>query len=78
METAQPAGTVKHCYALRYQEDGVGQAKRVEFDAANPAYALSIAAGEARGRWAELSRAGTPLCHLGSARSGEDYLWIIQ
>ncbi|MBJ7501188.1 MAG: hypothetical protein JHC57_15645 [Sphingopyxis sp.] len=64
-------------FTLRYDEDGLGLEKRIEFDAGNPAQALLIAQGEAAGRWAELSANGKPICRLGRAGAGAGDYWVI-
>jgi hypothetical protein len=65
-------------FTLRYDEDGLGLDKRIEFDAGNPAQALSIAQGEAEGRWAELSVDGRPLCRLGRTATDVGDYWVIR
>ncbi|HJS12320.1 hypothetical protein [Sphingopyxis sp.] len=65
-------------YALRYEDDGIGIEKRVEFEADTPAQALLIAQGEAEGRWAELSADGRPICLLGRENLGAGNYWIIR
>ncbi|HET6526875.1 hypothetical protein [Sphingopyxis sp.] len=64
-------------YTLRYQDDGLGVEKRVEFDADSPARALGIAQGEAEGRWAELCIDGKPVCRIGRAGTGAGDYWVI-
>jgi hypothetical protein len=65
-------------YALRYEDDGIGIEKRVEFEADTPAQALLIAQGEAEGRWAELSADGRPICLLGRENLGAGNYWVIR
>jgi hypothetical protein len=61
------AAVSRRTYTLRYDDDAVGIGKRVEFEAANAAYALEIARGEADGRRALLLENGRPLCRLEKA-----------
>lgn len=65
-------------YALRYEDDGIGIEKRVEFEADTPAQALLIAQGEAEGRWAELSADGRPICLLARETLGAGNYWVIR
>jgi hypothetical protein len=65
-------------YALRYEDDGIGIEKRVEFEADTPAQALLIAQSEAEGRWAELSADGRPICLLGRENLGAGNYWVIR
>ena len=51
-------------YSLRFSEDGVGLAKRVEFKAADASMALQVAHKEAAGRAAELWHGPQKLCTL--------------
>ncbi len=64
-------------YTLRYDEDALGVAKRVEFEAESAACALEIARGEAAGRRALLLENGRPLCRLTKAFPGEAPYWIL-
>jgi len=64
-------------YTLRYEEDALGIDKRIEFEAASPAYALEIAGAEAEGRRALLLENGRPICALVKAAAGDAPLWII-
>lgn len=61
-------------FTLRYEDDGLGLDKRVEFDGEHPALALSLSAGETPGRRAILLADGKPLCRLGHE---EDGFWIV-
>lgn len=63
---------------LRYEDDGLGVEKRVEFEADSPAQALLIAQGEAEGRWAELSADGQRICQLGREGLGAANYWVIR
>lgn len=65
-------------YTLRYEEDGLGVEKRVEFEAKTPAQALLIAQGEAEGRWAELCADGKLVCRLGRQSTGASNYWVIR
>jgi hypothetical protein len=65
-------------YTLRYEDDGLGVEKRVEFEAATPAQALLIAQGEAEGRWAELCADGLLICWLGRQSTGDSNYWVIR
>lgn len=64
-------------YSLHYEEDALGIAKRVEFEARSAAYALEIAVAEADGRQALLLEDGRPLCRLIKALPGEAPYWIV-
>jgi hypothetical protein len=61
-------------FTLRYDDDGLGLDKRVEFDGTTPAIALNLASGEAAGRRAVLLADGKPLCRLGREVDG---FWIV-
>lgn len=61
-------------FTLRYDDDGLGLDKRVEFDGTNPAIALNLASGEAPGRRAVLLADGKPLCRLGREAGG---FWVV-
>lgn len=65
-------------YMLRYEDDGLGVEKRVEFEADTPARALLIAQSEAEGRWAELSANGRSICRLGRENVGAGNYWVIR
>ena len=65
-------------YMLRYEDDGLGVEKRVEFKADTPAQALLIAQAEAEGRWAELSADGKPICRIGRENVGTGNYWVIR
>lgn len=65
-------------FSLHYEDDGLGLEKRVEFEARNAALALSIAHGEAEGRWAELLADGRPVCRLGRSATSAGDFWIIR
>jgi hypothetical protein len=71
------AAVSRRTYTLRYDDDAVGIGKRVEFEAANAAYALEIARGEADGRRALLLEYGRPLCRLEKAVPGDASFWIV-
>lgn len=51
-------------YSLRFSDDGVGLAKRVEFEALDAGMALRVAHKEAAGRAAELWHGRRKLCTL--------------
>jgi hypothetical protein len=74
---ARRAPGSRRTYTLRYDDDEHGIGKRVEFEAANAAYALEIARGEADGRWALLLEDGRPLCRLEKATPGDATFWIV-
>jgi hypothetical protein len=71
------ASLQRRTYTLRYEDDAVGVAKRIEFEAETPASALEIAGGEAEGRRALLLQNGQPLCRLTKAFPGEAPYWIL-
>lgn len=71
-----PAPARKPTLMLHYHEDHIGLEKRLLFEAASPASALDIAAGEAAGRSARLFIDGTPLCSLLKADDDNPY-WIV-
>jgi hypothetical protein len=73
---AGPAAPQKSTLALHYDDDDFGLEKRLLFEAATPAAALEIAAGEAAGRQARLFVDGTPLCSLLKANEENPY-WIV-
>ena len=73
---AGPAAPQKATLMLHYDDDDIGLEKRLLFEAANPAAALEIAAGEAAGRHARLFVDGTPLCSLLKADEDNPF-WII-
>lgn len=73
---AGPAAQQMSTLMLHYDDDDIGLEKRLLFEAANPAAALEIAAGEAAGRHARLFVDGTPLCSLLKADEDNPY-WII-
>ncbi|NYF33648.1 hypothetical protein [Sphingopyxis sp. JAI108] len=73
---AGPAPSQKSTLMLHYEDDDIGLEKRLLFEAATPAAALEIAAGEAAGRHARLFVDGTPLCSLLKADEDNPY-WII-
>lgn len=64
-------------YSLHYEDDALGIAKRVEFEAGSAAYAWEIALAEADGRQALLLEDGRPLCRLIKALPGEAPYWIV-
>ncbi|HYD25305.1 MAG TPA: hypothetical protein VEB68_10940 [Croceibacterium sp.] len=59
-----------HNYSLRYSDDGIGAAKRVEFEAFDAARALFIAHREPSRRAAELWCEDRKLCTI--RRIGEE------
>ncbi|HKT85584.1 MAG TPA: hypothetical protein VJQ77_05800 [Novosphingobium sp.] len=61
-------------YTLKFFNDGVGLGKRIEFDAADAASALSVATGEAPNRNAELWQGTKRLCTI---RRSESTVWRI-
>lgn len=71
-----PAPARKPTLMLHYDEDHIGLEKRLLFEAASPASALDIAAGEAAGRSARLFVDGAPLCSLLKADDDNPY-WIV-
>ena len=71
-----PTPTRKPTLMLHYDEDHIGLEKRLLFEAASPASALDIAAGEAAGRSARLFVDGAPLCSLLKADDDNPY-WIV-
>lgn len=73
---ADPAALQKSTLVLHYDDDGIGLEKRLFFEAATPAAALEIAAGEAAGRHARLFVDGRPLCSV--VKADEDHpFWVI-
>lgn len=64
-------------YRLVYEDDRHGVAKWIEFEARNAAGALSIAQGEARGRWAQLFEDGRFLCRLENADPHGANIWLV-
>lgn len=66
----------KPTITLHYDDDAIGIEKRLLFEAATPAAALEVAAGEAAGRHARLFVDGEPLCSLLKADNEHPY-WII-
>lgn len=73
---AAPAPPRKPTLMLHYDDDHIGLEKRLLFEAATPAAALEIAAGEAAGRYARLFVDGTPLCSLLKASEDNPY-WVV-
>ncbi|OHD03206.1 MAG: hypothetical protein A2885_05660 [Sphingopyxis sp. RIFCSPHIGHO2_01_FULL_65_24] len=71
-----PAPARKPTLMLHYDEDHIGLEKRLLFEAASPASALDIAAGEAAGRSARLFVDGAPLCSLLKADDDNPY-WVV-
>ncbi|MGL3821900.1 hypothetical protein [Sphingopyxis sp. R3-92] len=70
------AVTRKPTIMLQYGDDTLGLEKRLLFEAAGPAAALDVAAGEAAGRHARLFVDGEPLCSL--LKADEDFpYWIV-
>lgn len=66
----------KPTLALHYDDDRIGIGKRLLFEAATPAAALEVAAGEAAGRQARLFVDGAPLCSLLKADDEHPY-WVV-
>lgn len=64
-------------FSLYYDDDDVGIAKRVEFEAPNAALALEIAEGEAEGRFVILCEGARPLCRFIKSAAGAAPLWVI-
>ena len=60
-----PAASLRTSYSLLFDDDGVGLAKRIEFEAASASVALEIAERECDGRWALLVCDGKPVCRVG-------------
>lgn len=73
---AGPTLPRKPTLMLHYDDDAMGLEKRLLFEAATPAAALDVAAGEAAGRHARLFVDGTPLCSLLKADEDHPY-WIV-
>ena len=61
-------------YTLKFFNDDIGVGKRIEFDAADAASALSVATGEAPNRDAELWEGTKRLCTI---RRLESAVWRI-
>lgn len=55
---------IRSCYSLRFEEDGIGLPKRVEFEAASASLALEIAEQECHGRSALLVCEGKAICQV--------------
>lgn len=51
-------------FTLRYEEDGEGGLKTIEFDAPSTAHALELAKQSAPGRQTELLKDGKTLCTM--------------
>ena len=64
-------------YTLRYDDDGQGLPKRIEFESPDSKDVLAIAAGEAWGRIAELLEDSKPLCKLVHAAPEAGGLWVL-
>ncbi|KGB53803.1 hypothetical protein OVY29_03400 [Sphingopyxis sp. SE2] len=60
-----PDASPRTSYSLQFEDDGVGLAKRMEFEAASASVALEIAERECDGRWALLACDGQPVCRVG-------------
>lgn len=75
--TAPRGRAPRTTYSLHYEDDRLGLAKRVEFEAGSAAYALEIAVAEVEGRHALLLEEGRPVCRLVKASPGESPYWII-
>ncbi|MFC0103642.1 hypothetical protein [Sphingopyxis terrae] len=65
-------------FTLRFDDDGLGVAKRIEFDARDCAIALEIAGDELEDRSALLLADGRPLCRLGRSSAGAAALWLVE
>ena len=65
-------------YSLQYEDDGLGLAKRVEFEGRSAALVLWVAHGEAEGRWAKLFADGRPICRLGRSATSAGDFWILR
>jgi hypothetical protein len=63
----------KLSYSLQFEDDGVGLARRVEFEAASAGVALEIAEEQCNGRWAVLLCDGAALCRVGRSAGA----WMI-
>ncbi len=63
----------KLSYSLQFEDDGVGLARRVEFEAASAGAALEIAEEQCNGRWAVLLCDGAALCRVGRSAGA----WMI-
>lgn len=63
-------------YSLRYSNDGLGRAKRVEFEAYDAATALNIAHREASERAAELWCEDRKLCTIKRIGTESDF-WEV-
>lgn len=57
--------SIKNSYSLRFDDDGIGLQKRVDFEAVSTSIALEIAESECNGRWALLICEGTAMCQIG-------------
>ena len=64
-------------YQLRFATDGIGQEKRIEFDALDASDALLIAHREAPHRAAELWQGDQKLCTLRRRQASGGDLWQI-
>lgn len=64
-------------YRLVYEDDRHGATKWLEFEARDAGGALSIAKGEARGRWAQLFEDGRYLCRLENADPDGANIWLV-
>ncbi|KHK90891.1 hypothetical protein [Novosphingobium malaysiense] len=62
-------------YRLKFEDDGLGVDKIVEFMAPDPAKALMIAGLEAANRYAELWQGNKRICRL---RRTEEQVWLIK
>lgn len=70
-------GGALRTYRLVYDDDRHGAAKWIEFEARDAGGALSIAKGEARGRWAQLFEGGRYLCRLENADPDGANIWLV-
>ncbi|MEZ5656734.1 MAG: hypothetical protein R3E04_12790 [Sphingobium sp.] len=61
-------------YSLRYATDGLGEAKRIDFEASDPAMALELVKAEVSNRHAELWDACNMLCLM---KYGDDGVWQL-
>lgn len=67
--------TKLYTYQLKFQDDGAGSAKTLEFQASDASEALIIAAQEAADRSAELWQSGKRLCRI--SRDDND-VWLVE
>lgn len=66
-------------YTLSYQEDGLGCARRIEFDAVDSSAALRVAQQTKPGRRALLSEGKRPLCRIERRALGPSSdIWVVE